>query len=170
MQFKFVINLTSVCFAAVEPWQIPHMPYFLKWKLYINFSDSLQKPSVFSSTQFLSPEGSASPLAFNKCALCDHWQNLCLAFFFFQMSSFQNKCIIKAQSCVYLLKPICQSSTSLTWKSQITFLFHPKVSIHQEFAFPYFGLMCPCFPSNTVIHFIPVILGSSGPSKRFFPQ
>lgn len=168
MQFKFVISLTSVCFAALEPWQIPHMPYFLKWKLYINFSDSLQKPSMFSSTQFLSPEGSASPLAFNKCVSVTTGR-IC-ALLFFQMSSFQNKCIIKAQSSVYLLKPICQSSTSLTWKSQITFLFHPKVSIHQEFAFPYFGLVCPCFPSNTVIHFIPVILGSSGPSKRFFPQ
>lgn len=119
MQFKFVISLASGCFATVEPWQIPNMPCFLKWKLQIHFSHSLQKSSVFSFTQFLSPEGSASPLAFNKCAPSDHWQNLSHAFL--QMSFFQNKYIIKAQSCFYLQKTICHSSTSLTWKSQITF-------------------------------------------------
>lgn len=46
-----------------------------------------------------------------------------------------------------------------------------KRSIQQELALSYFWLVCPCLPSNIVVNFTPVILGSSGPSKRdSFPR
>lgn len=119
MRFKYsvwVCHWSSIrgC-AAAGPGQIPPMPCFLKGKLQVQFSNPLLKWFVSSFARFLSPEGSASPLAFDKCVLCPLVESVPA---FLKMSSSQNEFIIKTQSLFHLQKPICQFSASLTWNGQ----------------------------------------------------